>query len=117
MGGSEPVKLVAPTLSAWRTCRDSNVIADSNPRPVDAVGGTPALWSDCVGWQVDEAAGTVADQDLLVAIHEAEKNGRLRAQDKGSRAKLVARLGPELTQAAADRLAGKKPGRSKAAKL
>ena len=104
------MKLLAPSITAHRTAKAAGIIT-GNPRPVDADGNTPALWGACVGYETDEPAATADDQDLLVAIDEGERTGKVRAQDRGDKAKLTTRLAAERTNAKADRQAGKKPGR------
>jgi hypothetical protein len=104
------VKLVAPSITAHRTAKAAGIITGT-PRPVDADGNTPALWGACVGYETDEPAATADDQDLLVAIDDGERAGKVRAQDRGDKAKLTTRLATERTKAKADRQAGKKPGR------
>lgn len=104
------MKIVAPSLAAHRTAKAAGVITGT-PRPVDADGNTPALWGACVGYEIDDPAATPDDQDLVVAIDEGERTGKLRAQDRGDKAKLAARLAPERNKAKTDRQAGKKPGR------
>ena len=104
------MKLVAPSLAAHRTAKAAGIVT-GQPRPVDADGNTPALWGACVGYETDEPTATADDQDLLVAIDEGERTGKVRAQDRGDKAKLTARLSAERTKAKADRQAGKKPGR------
>lgn len=104
------MKILAPSLTAHRTAKAAGVITGT-PRPVDADGNTPALWGACVGYEVDDPAAGVDEQDLVTAIDEGERTGKLRAQDRGDKAKLTARLTAEKAKAKADRQAGKKPGR------
>lgn len=102
------MKILAPTLAAYRIARTVQAVAGNAPRPVDAIGVTPRMWGHCVGYEIDDPTATADTQDLVIAISAAPN--KVRAQDN-TPAKARARLTAELAQAKADREAGKKPGR------
>jgi len=106
------VKLHAATIEDARNARRARpTIGQRIPQPVDQQGATPALWSDCVAYVVDDdPAATADDQDLIAAVAAAP--GKLRPAD-GNPAKIRARLAAEIAKAKSDREAGKKIGRDK----
>ena len=108
------MKLLAATVEgAKAAAKARKSIGGRLPQPVDPDGRTPALWSDCTAYVVDEdAKATVDDQDLITAVAAAP--GKLRAGDD-TPAKIKARLAAELAKAKSDREAGKPVGREKPA--
>lgn len=100
------MKLLSATIEDARNGRRARpAIGARIPQPVDSNGRTPALWSDCVAYIVDDdPAATVDDQDLIAAA--AAGAAKLRPTDDTA-AKIRARLAAELTKAKADREAGK----------
>ncbi len=106
------MKLHAATLEDARTARRARPqIGKRIPQPVDDTGRTPALWSDCTAYVVDDdPAATVDDQDLIVAIAAAP--GKLRPADD-TPAKIKVRLAAELAKAKTDRETGKQISRDK----
>lgn len=103
------MKLISPTLEAAKLARKARPqIGSRVPQPVDDDGDTPALWSDCTGYVIDDALDiTTDDQDLIVAIAAAP--GKIKAADN-TPAKIKAKLTGELAKAKTDRESGKKPG-------
>lgn len=106
------MKLLSPSIEgATAALQVRKSIGGRTPQPVGEGADTPALWSDCVAYVVDDdPAATVDDQDLIVAIAAAP--GKLRPAD-GTPAKARARLAAEIAQARSDREAGKQVGRGK----
>lgn len=109
------MKLVSPTLEGAKIARRARPQIEAHlPLPVNDNGDTPALWSECTGYVIDDAPDvTTDDQDLVVAIAAAP--GKVKAADN-TPAKIRAKLTAELVKAKADREAGKKPGRPKTPK-
>lgn len=108
------MKLLSPTLEgAKAAARARKSIGGRIPQPVDRDGRTPALWSECTAYVVDDdPAATVDDQDLVAAV--AANPGKLRAGDD-TPAKIKTRLAADIGKAKTDREAGKKIGRDKPA--
>lgn len=108
------MKMLAPTIDGAKAAvRARKTIGRRIPHPVDQSGATPALWSDCVAYVVDDdPEATVDDQDLITAVAAAP--GKLRPTDD-TPAKIRARLAADITKAKADREAGRPPGRDKPA--
>lgn len=109
------MKLLSPTLEGAKAAvRARKSIGGRIPHPVDRDGRTPALWSDCTAYVVDDdPTATVDDQDLIAAIAAAP--GKLRPADD-TPAKIKARLAVEIAKAKTDREAGKQIGRGGKAK-
>ena len=106
------MKLLAPTIDGAKAAvRARKTIGGRIPQPVDTNGRTPALWSDCTAYVVDDdPAATVDDQDLITAVAAAP--GKLRPADD-TPAKIKVRLAAELAKAKTDRETGKQIGRDK----
>ena len=106
------MKLLAATITDATAARRARPkIGQRIPQPVDDTGTTPALWSDCTNYIVDDdPAATVDDQDLIAAA--AAGAAKLRPADD-TPAKVRARLAAEVAKAKTDREAGKKIGRDK----
>ena len=108
------MKLLASTVEGAKAAvRARKTIGGRIPQPVDDTGRTPALWSDCTAYVVDDdPAATVDDQDLIAAV--AAGKAKLRPADD-SPTKMRARLGPKLAKAKTNREAGKRIKRDKPA--
>lgn len=100
------MKLTSRSIEAARivATRVRAKVGKRLPQPVDDSGSTPALWSDCTGWVVDDGVDlTPDDQDLIDAIAAAPQ--KLSASDN-SAAKVKAKLAVEIAKAKADREGG-----------
>ena len=108
------MRLHTATLEDARNARRARPqIGKRIPQPVDDTGHTPALWSDCTAYVVDDdPTATDDDQDLVAAV--AANPGKLRADDD-TPAKIKTRLAADITKAKGDREAGKRIGRDKPA--
>ena len=106
------MKLYAASIDDARNGRRARpAIGARVPQPVDETGATPALWSECVAYVVDDdPKATVDDQDLITAA--AAGVAKLRPTDD-TPAKVKARLAAEVAKAKADRESGKKIERPK----